>query len=168
MADEVWALAAGESLEMSTFNGIGTELKGFTRPDATGRYFGTRYVTLFGLPIVPLGRYYLRQTTSEYRGPGTVTRYAIAGRSRPRAAEILRTYLYCWLFAPAIVLAPILTLLYNADHLAEKFAFGWLLGAFFLCLLVSIAILTTLHATYRTRWAPTRQAQWLDRPPSQH
>lgn len=153
---------------MSTFNGIGTELKGFTRPDASGMHFGTRYFVVFGLPVIPLGRYYLRQTSMSAQAMNTTTRYAIAGRSRLRFSEVLKTYLFCWIYGPAVVLIPILLLLSNADAVSDKVGFGWVIGGFAFWLLASIAFLVTLLAFYRDNWAPIRQVRWLERRSSRY
>lgn len=125
-------------------------------------YFATRYFSIVGLPIVPLGRFYLRETEKLFSMQGAVsretTRYAIAGRSRIRVGEVLRTYLFCWLLGPAIVLVPIGLLLGNADEISQSIGFWWVFGGFIFWLFASIFLLVFLMGAYRKRWAPLREA----------
>jgi hypothetical protein len=167
MADEVWPLRPDERVRLSSFNGIGFGLKGFTRKDATGRYFATRYFTVVYLPLVPVDRFYLTETSTDYQnydvGSSTITRYQIAGRSRLRFGEILRTYLFNWIIGPGIVLAPILLWLGHADELSDSIGIIWVLVGFIGWLLGSIIGLAFLFVVDRERWAPLRQAEFVAR-----
>ncbi|MEU0095572.1 hypothetical protein [Kribbella sp. NPDC006257] len=162
MTDEVWPLESDERVRLSSFNGIGFDLKGFTRKDATGRYFATRYFTVVYLPVIPLDRFYLEETSIQYQNLGlssnTVTKYRIAGWSRLRGSEILRTYLFSWIIGPGVVLAPILLWLGHADQLSDRIGIGWVIGGFIAWLLGSIVAISFLLTIYRERWAPLRQA----------
>ncbi|WP_432946141.1 hypothetical protein ACQPXM_07445 [Kribbella sp. CA-253562] len=162
MADEVWPLEPDERVRLSSFNGIGFDLKGFTRKDPTGRCFATRYFTFVYLPVVPLDRFYLEEGPIQYQDLGlssnTLTRYRITGWSRLRVGEILRTYLFSWIIGPGVVLVPILLWLGQADQLSDRIGIGWVIGGFVAWLLGSIIGLAFLHTAYRERWAPLRQA----------
>jgi hypothetical protein len=166
MPDEVWPLESGERVRLSSFNGIGFGLKGFTRKDSSGMYFATRYFTVVYLPVLPLDRFYLTETGIQYQDIGvastTVTSYRIVGRSRLRIVEILRTYLY-FLLTLSIVLVPILLWLGHADELGEAIGFWWVLGGFVGWLLGSVVGIAVLTITYRDRWAPIREAEVLPR-----
>jgi hypothetical protein len=162
MADEVWPLEPDERVRLSSFNGIGFDLKGFTRKDASGRCFATRYFTVVHLPLVPLDRFYLQEGSVQYQDLGlssnTLTRYRITGWSRLRVGEILRTYLFSWIIGPGVVLVPILLWLGRADELSDRIGIGWVIGGFVAWLLGSIIALGFLLSAYRERWAPLRQA----------
>lgn len=169
MADEVWPLKPDEQVPLSSFNGIGFGLKGFTRKDAHGRYFGTRYFTVLYLPIVPLDRFYLAEVSSDFQNRGvsqkTVTHYQIAGRSRLRGGEVLLTYLANWIVAPGIVLGPIALLLGNADQLAESIGLMWVIFGFIGWLFLSLWGVGYLAKHYRSHWSPLREAEPIASPP---
>lgn len=175
MPDDVWPLPAAEPPMLNTFNGTGLELKGFTRADAAGRCFATRWLVLLGMPIIPLGRYYLRQGSTTGFASGSYTeyrtRYAIEGRARPRFFEIIRTYVFCWLIGPGVVLAPTLALLWRVDELSDAIApdSGWsFLAVTALALgwpVSAIVLLVMLLQNYRKHWAPVRTARRLTKPP---
>lgn len=166
MPDEVWPLAAGSHPPLRSYNGVGTELKGFTGVDATGHRFATCWSILFGIPLIPVGRYYLREVSTTISGNAvhsrTTTRYEMAGESRLRAAEVLRTYAF-WLLGLALVGAPLALLGVYADRLGGAVCclvvvlVGWVIG--------SIALLSHLLTRYRDEWAPVREVRWLDRRP---
>jgi hypothetical protein len=173
MPDEVWPVAYHPPFRTS--NGFGTGLKGFTRADGTGRYFATCWYVAFDLPVVPLYRYYLRRRAVRLETSGleftTTTDYQIDGESRLRAVEILRTYVFCWLAMPAIVVAPILVMLSNADRITSGLEghvpvspIFVIIGAFILWLIGSIIVGIWLLGVYRARWAPIRPVRWIDPP----
>jgi hypothetical protein len=160
MPDEVWPLARGEGVWLRTIYGIGCEMKGFTRPDASGRYFGTRWVTFVLMPVIPLDRFYLEEVSSGGVSVGVYsewrTRYKIAGRARLHFGEILRTLIFGWLVAPAVVLVPNMILLSRANDLNV-----WLvLGGFMGWLIGSIVVLELVLTWYRLHWAPVRTVRW--------
>jgi hypothetical protein len=162
MADEVWPWGPDERVRLSSFNGIGFDLKGFTRKDASGRCFATRYFTIVYMPVIPLDRFYLEETSVQYQNLGlssnTLTKYRITGWSRFRAGEILRTYLFNWIIGPGVVLVPILLWLGHADQLSERIGIGWVIGGFVAWLIGSIAAVVFTLTIYRERWAPLREA----------
>ncbi|GAA4460360.1 hypothetical protein GCM10023170_061300 [Phytohabitans houttuyneae] len=174
MPDAVWRTS--HPRPTSSRNGFGRELKGFTRPDESGHRFATCWVVAFGMPIVPVSRCYLREDrafTTAARGfrLHSAARYQIDGQSRRRWTEIVRTYAFCWLLVPAIVIAPTLVLLSQADRIVDTGADGAtgpklaLVAVFLLLLTGSILALSAALALYRTRWAPVRAAKWVDPPP---
>lgn len=142
-----------------SYGGIGFGLKGFTRVDATGYCFATRWFMLFNLPIVPLGRYYLRELGLR---PGsnhleTTTKYEIAGTAELHPGEILRTYAYSWL-GTAAVIVPLLAFLAAVGDDAGLVTLAaivlWpMLGIF-------ISVMALMH--YRKRWAPEREVFWRE------
>jgi hypothetical protein len=139
---------------------------GLTRADESGRCFATRWVTALGLPLIPLGRYYLKEAgmslTSQGLGSTTTTRYEIFGVSPLRISEIIRTYLYCWLFVPALGAGPSLLLLADADDVAEVLP-GGIIGVivlFAMMLIASVMLVVVIHGYYREHWAPLREPEW--------
>jgi hypothetical protein len=173
MADAVWRTS--QPRPTASRNGFGRELMGFTRPNESGGRFATCWLVAFGLPIVPLSRCYVKQEpapTSPVRGfrlRGDTT-YQIEGVSRRRASEILRTYAFCWLLVPAVVVVPVLALLSHADRIVDRGEDGAtgrkvvLVGAFLLLLTGSILALQGALVLYRRRWAPVRSVEWVDPP----
>ncbi|HET6293975.1 MAG TPA: hypothetical protein VFG33_11390 [Kribbella sp.] len=123
-----------------------------------------------GLPLVPLDRYYLKETAvvGQFTGGAwsTSSKYSIDGQSRPRLSEVLRTCLFAWIIAPGFVVGPIALLLVNADAISESFGFYWMFGGFIFWLLASIPALAFLIGVYRRRWAPLREVRWRDSRPS--
>jgi hypothetical protein len=173
MPDAVWPTP--HPRPTSSRNGFGRELKGFTRPDESGSRFATCWVVAFGLPIVPVSRCYLTEERA-FTAPArdlrlrAATRYRIAGVSRRRVTEIVRTYAFCSLVVPAVVIAPVLVLLSQADRIVDTGDGGAtgpklaLVAAFLLVLTASILGLSAALALYRTRWAPVREVEWVDPP----
>jgi hypothetical protein len=78
--------------------------------------------------------------------------------------EILRTYLFCWLFAPGIVAGPVIVLLSRADDISWPVLA--LVGLVILWLVLAIALVVFLFARYRERWAPLREVRWMAPPQS--
>jgi hypothetical protein len=168
MPDKVWPLSHQPRLH--NVNGHGTELKSFTRADSSGRYFATGWATVAGMPLIPLRRYYLSQGGTTFEGSvvrRTVkTHYQIAGESRLRASEVLRTYVFCWLLAPAVILGPVIAFFTQVDAIADALSgvfilviaapFAWIFGIGYL--------VTKLLDVYRARWAPVREVEWIEEP----
>jgi len=171
MTDPVWP--THRPSRMSSRNGFGLELKGFTRPDAAGRCFATCWIVVFGLPVVPLSRLYLKERSYTVRTKGILfsatARYEVDGESRLRRAELARTYAFCWLIGPAAVIVPILLLLANAERMVGEdgstVSTLLLVGTFLFLLIASVTALSVILTHYRARWAPLRTAVWTD-PPS--
>jgi hypothetical protein len=143
-----------------SWNGIGFEFKGLTRKDAAGYCFATRWFMIIGLPVLPLGRFYVRDDGMDFTQAGvnrTATRYRIGGTGRLRAVEVLRTYAFGWL-TPVIAIVPLIALLYRADDVPI-----WLpLTA--VCVWPTLAIVLAVAGVgyYRKHWAPRRAPRWRD------
>lgn len=167
MSDKVTPLPAGEGPRLGTSNGFGRTMMGLTRTDGSGRCFGTRWLTAFALPLVPLERYYLTEGETTYTSQGvsstSTTRYQIAGVASLRIGEIIRTYLYCWLFAPILGGGPLLLLLLNADSVANSIPGGifLFLVLIFVVLFASVLLVVIIHGYYRRHWAPLREPEWF-------
>lgn len=142
---------------MYSFNGIGFDLKGLTRTDADGFCFATRWFIIAGLPIIPLGRYYVREEGMTVDATIDTTRYTIAGTASLRMSEILRTYAFRWL-TPIAVLVPMIAVLNRADDIG----FWWILAVVLLWPITGITLAVTALTIYRDRWAPLRRARWRD------
>jgi hypothetical protein len=163
--DDVWPLGPGEPGPLGSFNGIGFTMRGFTRTDTSGRCFATRWFVMFLLPVIPLARYYVTEGATTPTAASWTTRYQLHGRSRLRAGEVLRTYVFCWLVAPGIVLVPIILWLTHADQIADATSFWVVLVVFLVLVLGGVALVVTLISVYRRRWAPLRTVRWLDARP---
>lgn len=120
------------SLRMSLTNGTGTGLSCYSRPDERGCYFATRWVRLFFLPLFPVRRYYM-------------TKGKLLGEASLDAGEVLRTYLFAWLFAPVFIVLPMALAKFTSG------AWGW----FFISI-----VLLALFSGLRRNWAPRYVARW--------
>jgi hypothetical protein len=142
-----------------SFNGIGFGLKGLTRTDRDGFCLATRWFMIAGLPIIPLGRYYIREEGTTVDGiSDTATRYTVAGTASLRVSEVLRTYAFSWL-TPIAVIVPMIAVLHRADEVG----FWWCLAMVTLWPITGIALAVTALYLYRDRWAPLREVRWRDR-----
>ncbi|WP_240522035.1 hypothetical protein [Amycolatopsis vastitatis] len=144
MSDIVWSLSPAEQARARNFqavNGIGRVLLGPTARDASGMHFKTAWISIL-LPLFPIARYYLQEVGSLSTGMSTTTRYTIVGRSRIVGAEVVRTYLYCWLVAPLVGAGPAALLLSQADELADSIGVFALIALFLVTLAASVALLT--------------------------
>ncbi|MEV4755820.1 hypothetical protein AB0J86_12010 [Micromonospora sp. NPDC049559] len=164
MSDDVWPFSRDNPGpgSLRSFNGIGFDLKGFTRVDATGYCFATRWFTIIGLPIIPLDRYYLRERGFASKSIGlyseTTYRYNIAGWAKLRFGEVLRTYAFCWLATLGGVV-PLLALLARADDFPV-----WVsITAMVVWPTTAIVLAVTGLMYYRKHWAPLREARWRGR-----
>jgi hypothetical protein len=161
MPDDVWPISIDNPSPESLYsvNGFGFGFKGFTRTDATGFCFATRWVMFAGLAVLPLDRYYLRDVGYEADASGdTTTRYDIAGSAGLRPGEILRTYAFSWL-TPVAAIWPLIAVLQRADDLP----FWVSLGAVLLWPITVIALAVAGLAFYRNRLAPIRDVRWRTR-----
>jgi hypothetical protein len=160
MADDVWPVSVDNpSGSLRSFNGTGFGLKGFTRVDATGYHFATRWFMIVGFPIIPLERYYLREVSADfvtdYGAYSEITRYDIAGTARLRLGEILRTYACVWL-TPVVVILPLIALLLRANDIPL-----WVsITAVVLWPTTAICLAVMVLMYYRKHWAPLREVQW--------
>ncbi|MEV7020322.1 hypothetical protein [Streptomyces sp. NPDC093991] len=134
MADPLYPLTLDEDLpEMTTYNAIGTMLLHNSRADETGGFFATCWFMVI-LPVVPLSRYYVRQTGySDQSGLltiNTTTSYHIVGRSRIRWIEVGRTYLAWWIVMPTAFVGPIVISVGGEDENAELYGMFVSVGRF--------------------------------------
>lgn len=164
MSDPVYPLPADKRPSLGTVNALGTMLLHNSRPDGSGGFFATQWLMII-LPVAPLGRYYVRQGKTTDEGglfsTRTTTEYEILGRSRLRATEIIRTYLYFWLALPAVFLGPILASIALDNDPSSEMAQFW-------GMLVSVALtllLLSLLFLHRTYWRAVREARWETVPP---
>ncbi|MGW3865203.1 hypothetical protein ACWEDZ_27510 [Streptomyces sp. NPDC005047] len=136
-----------------------------SRPDAGGRFFATAWLVIL-FPVLPRGRYYVRQgATSESPAlGGTVhrTRYEFFGRSSVRMSEVVRCYVFGWLVLPVFFLLPAVAVLWWLTN-----GSGWssVLWGFF-AVAVWGTLGTLLFIQYTRRWRPVREAHWVPARPS--
>lgn len=174
MADEVWRLPESHRIRMSTVNGIGLQLKGFTRKDGSGRCFATRWLVFCYLPLVPMDRFYLREGSTSDHHAGiyarTATGYTIDGESRLRAGEVLRTYLFWWVVGPVVALVLPAVFMLEGYRVSASLApgAGWpepvVTGLAFLLFVAGLLLLAVLAVNYRKRWAPVCDVRWVEDP----
>lgn len=128
-----------------------------SRADESGGSFATCWFMVI-LPVIPLSRYYVRQTgysdESGFFSTKTTTRYEIVGRSRIRWIEVLRLYLAWWIVVPTAVVGPIVVDLRSEDENDGLYGMFVSVGLFFLLL-----ILFGLYAKY---WRPVREFRWAE------
>lgn len=83
---------------------------GFTRKSTDGTHCAGEWVVALYAPLFPLRRYRLRieEHSMDWTAGGTVTsrKYTILERTRLKPAEVLLTYLACWVLCPVVVLGP--------------------------------------------------------------
>ncbi|MGN9760141.1 hypothetical protein [Streptomyces sp. SD31] len=162
MPDPVYPLPSGDRLPpLGTYNAMGTTLLHNSRQDGSGCFFATCWI-VFILPVVPLGRYYVRQGKITEEGGffsvHTTIEYEFVGRSRLRLVEVIRTYLYFWIAVPAAFLGPIIASIAwdNNESNDDAQFYGMLVSVALLSLLL---VLLFLHRTY---WRPVRRARWIE------
>ncbi|RSM38379.1 hypothetical protein DMA12_33075 [Amycolatopsis balhimycina DSM 5908] len=146
-------------------NGIGRVLLSPTTRDESGAHFKTAWISIL-LPLIPIGRYYLQEVSSLSTGVRTTTRYHIIGRSRLVGAEVVRTYLYCWLIAPLVGAGPAALLLSQADELADSIGVFGLIALFLITLTASITLLSFGTNLARSRFFTPRTVILQDKPPT--
>ncbi len=159
MADPLYPLAPDEELPAwETHNAIGTMLLHNSRADESGGFFATCWFMVI-LPVVPLGRYYVRQTGFSDRSGlfsiRTTTGYEVIGRSRVRGIEVVRTYLVWWIVMPAALVGPNVAaaVAWEGENAGLH---GMLLSTGLVLLLLALWF---LHRTY---WRPVRAFRWAD------
>jgi hypothetical protein len=110
------------------------------------------------LPVVPLSRYYVRQTgysdESGLFSTRTTTRYEIVGRSRVRWIEVVRTYLAWWIVMPAAFVGPIVAAVGREDENAGLYGMFISVGL--------VLLLLTLFFIYGRYWRPVREVRWAE------
>jgi hypothetical protein len=93
---------------MHTFNGTGTRFYGKSAKSADGSYVATRWVTLFFVPLIPIGSYRVLETggTRGRRGTVTTTRTTFVSVRVPLARlQVALTYALAAVLTPAAVVA---------------------------------------------------------------
>ncbi|MGW0602058.1 hypothetical protein ACWD11_33730 [Streptomyces sp. NPDC002776] len=142
---------------MGTYNAIGMMLLHNSRADGSGGFLATCWFMVI-LPVVPLSRYYVRQTGySDQSGlfsTRTTTSYDIVGRSRVRWIEVVRTYLVWWIVMPAAFVGPIVVAVGQEDENAGLYGMFVSVGLVFLLL--------TLVFFYGKYWRPVREVRWAE------
>ena len=75
-----------------SINGCGTTLLDYRAlPDGT--YAATRWVTVFGLPIVPLSGYVIEPTSQDFNHGGQTSKFNILNKTSLAIDRVIRTYL---------------------------------------------------------------------------
>lgn len=127
-----------------------------SRPDEMGMYFVTQWFRIFGMPIKPKRRYYVKKLDSQSSTAGYRTNFAFGGSAELDQPEVIRTYLLSWVGAPLLVLLPMYLWIVWADGtdihglIAIGFPVVWLA--------LSIAVIGKLIDVYFERYAPVHQA----------
>ena len=86
---------------MSTFQGFGTDYRGWSDKHPDGSHTATLWVVILAMPLVPRSRDTFRVLARVTRGASSVTTtYSILKREPVRVTEVLRTYLMWWLILP--------------------------------------------------------------------
>jgi hypothetical protein len=95
---------------VSTLQGCGTRLLGFSNRDEKGYNFATQWFVLFNFPIIPLTRYYLEMGETKHSSSGPTFRYSrsytIFFATRIHFFEVLLTYLYIYIVLPGFTVLP--------------------------------------------------------------
>ncbi|WP_433206122.1 hypothetical protein ACQP00_38990 [Dactylosporangium sp. CS-047395] len=156
MPDDVRPISPKGTGSLRSVNGIGFGLKGFTRTDADGYCFATRWFMLCNLPVIPLGRYYVREGATTNVPGRASTQYSVAGRGRLRLSEVGRTLAFSWLTTIAVV-APVIAVLWRADDVG----LGWSLAMLVLWPAATCSAAYFGLAYYRKHLAPLREVHWV-------
>jgi hypothetical protein len=85
-----------EELLASSFNGFGTAIYGKRDFWSDGSYIATKWVVLFGIPLVPLGSMRLKKLGPGSGGfpPGWSTQYLVCSREQLNLKQVMCVYLY--------------------------------------------------------------------------
>jgi hypothetical protein len=96
---------------MSTWNGIGTKIMGFTPRDEHGLQHGTEWVTVLYMPVYPLRRHRLITGPYEHVSNGGRSRettwFRVVETMRPQAREVGATLLFRWVLLPVFAFLPL-------------------------------------------------------------
>jgi hypothetical protein len=159
-------------LKLGSRNGHGFSLAGLSRADGDGNRFATRWLTVFGIGIWPLGRLYVREgpsSVTERRPAGgpketvTTTRYAVLGATPLKALEIVRHYAW-WLITLLCSVAPSVVLGLTIDGHGALLTLAAVLGIIVMPF-VMMMVFGLLLTLYRARWAPLYEVAWSGRRP---
>jgi hypothetical protein len=94
-----------------SFNGCGTMLLDY-RAFADGTYEAVRWVTVFGLPLIPLSAYVIEPESQEHQYGRETSKFTIVGQKTLSIARIFRTYALV-----VVALAPIIAGSMNSRYL---------------------------------------------------
>ena len=100
------------------FNGAGRKLFAFTRRDKSGGRFATVWWVEAGMPIYPIGRFYIidggDKSVNSTSGPHgyamtttTSSSYRFIGKAKKNLKEVVGTYVWAWLVCPAAIALPV-------------------------------------------------------------
>lgn len=145
--EDVWPIPAGKRFwTMRSYSGTGVVLASWSRPDAGGYRFATRWVSFFGMPLLPTKRLYVHQSGTHYEYRTTRTTYQIHGQARLRPGEITRAYLCCWIIAPVFILGPAILI---DNHVGSTI---WFFAAIGITARAKIFYQRFLAPLYTPRW----------------
>lgn len=86
---------------MSTFQGFGTDYRGWSDKHPDGSNTATLWVVVLAMPVVPRSRDTVLVRSRVARGTTSLTTtYSILKREPARVTEVLRTYFMWWLAMP--------------------------------------------------------------------
>jgi hypothetical protein len=98
---------------MSTIQGIGIKLMGFSKVDEFGCCYATKWFTTFYLPIIPLERIKIKRDTENPR----IFQYSILEQGKsPDLKNILSTYLFGWILIPLFIFTPAVLSIREVAH----------------------------------------------------
>lgn len=114
------------------FMGTGVRLGTWSRLDREGKRFAVRWISLFGMPLLPIGRFYLKPGSSftfhSGNGTKTTTLYTFYGRAGLQLGEILRSYVYFWVACPAVIVGPMFLIRSTGWNMLWFFAGIFIIG----------------------------------------
>lgn len=120
-----------------SINGCGTTLLDY-RALADGTYAATRWVIVFGLPIVPLSGYVIEPTSQEVQAGQQTSKFSILDKTPLSLTRVLRTYLLAAIGVLPVLLGALNTSWVNRTlggslaFLAMITSFVWLIYIVFL------------------------------------
>jgi hypothetical protein len=142
-------------LQLFTYNGVGRTLLGFTRPDRAGGRYATVWEVAFGMPLFPLGRFYLFGGSTSLHTSNVFsikTNYRFVGKTRIKLTEVLRTYVWGWLMCPAATALPIWLLIELFQVIdwqnTEPVLLALALGLVWLALLIALPLGASMGMMY--------------------
>jgi hypothetical protein len=131
---------------MRSYSGTGVQLASWSRPDASGNRFATRWVSFFGMPLLPTKRLYVQQSGTRHEYRTTRTAYQIHGKAQLRPGEIARAYICCWILAPGFILGPAVLI---DNHV---WSVVWFFAATGFCVRAKVFYQRYLAPLYAPRW----------------
>lgn len=135
---------------MSTWNGIGTTYRGFSRRLDDGSHHATEWFVLLLLPIVPLQRVRLHIGATTYGlDLSSFTQYRVLETTPLVFGEILLTYVVGWIAFPVLAFTP-LVLTFTAGIDARE-NFYLLIAAFLAAVAWAVAAPMIASGYFRRR-----------------